>query len=319
MFAIFPEILQAVQKGDLETLACLIRKYFAGQETYSPRLGVEALLTQMGIGVQTESGPGLGRVRAFDQKGQYVVTLSLNVSIHDPASRNFTLAHLLGYFLLVILPVMARGDLSSELYQLEGEPFDLASGVALREQKSKRRLAEADHFAMALLLPQGMVKKAHQRFEAALGPTAKFFRVHPRLLEARLSGLGLGLRPLAHKAAEAPAELKAEVKGKGKARGEGEASPRPAASSSVERAQKSLVSMSYRREESRKPASEAPRRSPQTPAPLSTPVEGQNHAQSQSQSQSRSQNQSGNQSAAPGEGLKRLRELARKIDRSVDV
>lgn len=314
MFAIFPEILQAVQKGDLETLACLIRKYFAAQEIYSPRLSVEALLTQMGISVQTESGPGLGRIRAFDQKGQYIVILSLNVSIYDSASKNFTLAHLLGYFLLVVLPLMARGDLAAELYQLEGEPFDFASAVALQQQKQKpgRRLEEADRFAMALLLPQGMVKKAHQRFERQLDPTAKFFRVHPLLLEARLKGLGLGTKAVARETTEVKAQAKPRA----------EAAPKPATTSSVERAQKSLVSMSYRREENRKTQSEADPIKPEAAVqPLGvlgqSPKQGQ--APSLSQSQSLNQAQSLGQSSAPGEGLKRLRELARKIDRSVDV
>lgn len=289
MFAIFPEILQAVQKGDLETLACLIRKYFAAQETYSPRLSVEALLTRMGISVQSESGPrsgpGIGQIRALDQKGQYIVILSLNVKSLDRASVNFTLAHLLGYFLLAILPVMARGDLTAELYQLEGDPFAFRAGSDLRQRKSGGRSTEADHFAMALLLPQGMVKKAHERFGSALSPAAKFFGVDPRLLEQRLLALGClaQARPPEKPGVEA-------VKPKP------QAAPKPSPASSVERAQKSLVSMSYRREESRT----------QTPSPASSSGNSTGAATDA-------------QNASPGEGLKRLRELAKKIDRSVDV
>ncbi len=302
MFAIFPEILQLVQKGDLETLACSVRKYFGARTTYSPRLDVEGLLTQMGIRVEREKGPGIGRVRAFDAKGQYSVVLSLNVSIQDVREKNFTLAHLLGYFLFAIQPSMARADLSSELYQLEGDLYEFSAATGgQKQQRKSARLQEADLFALALLLPQGMVKKAHQRFNGVDGPTAAFFNVSPLVMKQRLQQLGMGPKRVQNPPPKTPRAAPARSE---RPQPNPELSPAKPLASSLERAQKSLVSMSYRREESR---------SSKLEAPADDKLTASSSASASKAKTREPQNEGSNQ------GLQRLRELAKKIDRSVDV
>jgi hypothetical protein len=294
MFAIFPEILHAAEKGDPETLSCLVRKYFAGSEIYAPRLRVEALLESLGIGVNREQAPYYGRIQVLDHRGQYRVTVSLSQRIDNHRELNYTLAHLLGYFLHHFLPKMAMAELTAEAYQLEGP---LVPRLTLKDNLSdKAGVAPADQFALALLMPLGMVKKAHQTLPRE-EDCAGFFQVPVPLLRLRLQVLQLAESPKASSVLERdqspsvpPRELTPADKGK-----KGQTLPRSRAkshegsekSTSLARVQQSAVTRSYQQEEARKnKASE--------PAPAS-------------------------EEDTSGKGIKRLRELAKKIDRSVEI
>lgn len=273
MFAIFPEIVQLAKKGDLETLACLLRKYFGDRQIYAPRLRVEPLLSNMGITLSREPSPFAARVQVIDVKGQYHVSLTLDARLQDPWELNYTLAHLLGYFILSIQPLMARGELSAEAYQLQSGALGrlLAPNYTKRSPTRSAESTAADDFAKALLLPLGMVKKAHEKLTSN-SDLAGFFSVKAQLMELRLQELGLLKVPQS-------VEVKPPVASQTpQAKTPNQETVRPP---SLEKVQKSVAKLGYEKEEKRL---------------------------------NRGQDESGQ-----GEGLKRLRQLAKKIDRSVDV
>ena len=78
MFALFPEILQQTETGDIEMLTCLVRKYFGDNQIYSPCLRVGDLFRNAGIELRQDSIPGFARLAAWDHKGQFKVMCSLN-------------------------------------------------------------------------------------------------------------------------------------------------------------------------------------------------------------------------------------------------
>jgi|GEM_PF-3455388 hypothetical protein len=293
MFAIFPEILQASQARDLETLACLVRKYFASRQVYAPRFQVEPLFEAMGIRLLREAAPYFARIQVLDHKGQYHVSLTLRRDVEDAWEKNYTLAHLMGYFLLEIQPLMAQGELSAEAYQLDhGALARLVQSSSSAPDKAARKQARAaaDGFASALLLPLGMVKKAYQTLPNVTD-TAAFFHVSQILIEQRLRALGLiqserernlRSRSKAEAAMEAPAApvIPPEILQQAKRAKLPPPVLKSGDSSSLTRVQKSVASLSYKREDQR---------------PQAEVEEG------------------------PGDGLKRLRQLAKKIDKSVDI
>lgn len=309
MFAIFPEILQLAQRGDLETLACLVRKYFGDRQIYAPRLRVEPLLGSLGISLTRESAPYFARLQVLDVKGQYHIAISLDARTHDLLEVNFTLAHLIGYFLIAIQPLMARGEITAEAYQLESGALSRLLGTASTHSRSARSAQSlaADGFAKALLMPLGMVKKASEK----LGSTqdlAGFFQVRPELMQMRLEQTKIG---------KERAELKAEPRPAG-AKSKAEVSPLPPArpsspslppsplsrkpkpdQDSLMRVQKSVAKLGYQKEE---------RRAQSEPSPKSE----------SGRSENRDQRKEIEIEQRPSGGLQRLRQLAKKIDKTVD-
>lgn len=293
MFAIFPEILHAAQKGDQETLSCLVRKYFAGSELYAPRMRVEPLLESLGVSLTREQAPYFARIQVIDHRGQYRVSISLSSRLEGTRELNYTLAHLLGYLLNQFLPLMAEADLSAEAYQLEASLLSRLSQKASAAEVSE--LSSADRFALALLMPLGMVKKAHQTLRTE-EDCAAFFQVPRTILRLRLLQVcDVAPQTAPSQTASAPQS----PQGEGAARTPVEqkkpqtAVPTPkvatsakSKTTSIARAQQSVASRSYRQEEARLQPE-------QKPASATT-------------------------SDTPGSGLKRLRELAKKIDKSVE-
>jgi Zn-dependent peptidase ImmA (M78 family) len=230
MLALFPEILHTVTSGDLETLACLVRKYFADKHIYSPRLRVEPLLINAGLELSRDEIADAARLFAADHRGAWHASLIVSPSLRDPGELNFTLAHLFGHFLCEIQPLMARGELKThEVRERSG-----ALGRFLKRPLSAPEEMQADAFASALLMPRGMVKKAYSTL-GTVRDTAAFFNVRPELMEQRLAQLQLvGTKT---EAAPAPAP---------------EPPPKPAPKpqqNSLVKAQKSVAASHYRREE----------------------------------------------------------------------
>lgn len=234
MLALFPEILHTVTSGDLETLACLVRKYFADKHIYSPRLRVEPLLINAGLELSRDDIADAARLFAADHRGAWHASLVVSPSLRDPGELNFTLAHLFGHFLCEIQPLMAKGELKThEVRERSG-----ALGRFLKRPLSAPEEMQADAFASALLMPRGMVKKAYATL-GTVGDTAAFFNVRPELMEQRLAQLQLVRTKT--EAAPTPAP---------------EPSPNPAPAplpkpqqSSLMKAQKSVAASHYRREE----------------------------------------------------------------------
>lgn len=295
MFALFPEILHAAEKGDPEALALLVRKYFGESQTYAPRLRVVDLFRSAGIEVKLEAIPASARLEAWDSKGRFFVQCRLNPKLTNPREQNFALAHMLGHVFFDLHPKMANGELQRSIFD---EAISPAQRFAAPSGKVAKDEALCDAFAVALLLPRGMVKKAFGTL-ASMQDTAAFFAVDAGVLEKRLEQLGMReTAPLSSQAKEkekekAKAKTKAEAKAKAEPpslpQGASQSAKKPQATdqskdqSSMTRVARNVAALSYRREEQRKDAVETPKE------------------------------ESGNK------GLDRLRQIAKKIDKSVDV
>lgn len=290
MLALFPEILHVVATGDLETLACLVRKYFADRQIYSPRLRVEPLLIHAGLILSRDDIGDSAKLLAADHRGAWHVSVILSPSLKDPGEINFTLAHLFGHFLCEIQPQMAQGDLKSkELRERSG-----ALSRFLKKPVGAPEEMQADAFANALLMPRGMVKKAYATLKAT-EDTAAFFNVCPELMEQRLRQLQLFKDRPARKA-QVPEEQVLPAPPQTQAQSPKAAASQPAArveTNSLVKAQKSLAAFTYRREEESAARKDS------------------------SQAQEKSLDHTAN-AGAPSNGLSRLRAIARKIDKSVD-
>ncbi|WP_141735371.1 ImmA/IrrE family metallo-endopeptidase [Oligoflexus tunisiensis] len=242
MLALFPEILHTVNSGDLETLACLVRKYFADKHIYSPRLRVEPLLINAGLELSRDDIGEAARLFAADHRGAWHASLILSPSLRDPGEVNFTLAHLFGHFLCEFQPLMARGELKThEVRERSG-----ALGRFLKRPFSTPEEMQADAFASALLMPRGMVKKAYTTL-GTVADTAAFFNVRPELMEQRLAQLELILTKTEPAPAPAPAPLTKPA-------------PTPQ-QNSVVKAQKAVAASHYRREGESTTKPEAPKSS----------------------------------------------------------
>ncbi len=230
MLALFPEILHTVSSGDLETLACLVRKYFADKHIYSPRLRVEPLLINAGLELSRDDISDAARLFAADHRGAWHASLIVSPSLRDPGELNFTLAHLFGHFLCEIQPLMAKGELKTqEVREKSG-----ALGRFLKRPLSAPEEMQADAFASALLMPRGMVKKAYATL-GTVADTAAFFNVRPELMDQRLAQLQLIKAKAEPEKAPAP---------------QPQTKPMPKAQqSSLAKAQKSVAASHYRREE----------------------------------------------------------------------
>lgn len=238
MLALFPEILHTVSSGDLETLACLVRKYFADQHIYNPRLRVEPLLINAGLELSRDDIGDAARLFAADHRGAWHASLILAPKLRDPAEVNFTLAHLFGHFLCEIQPLMASGELKThEVRERSG-----ALGRFLKSPFGIPEEKKADAFACALLMPRGMVKKAYVTL-GSVADTAAFFNVRQELMEQRLAQLDLA--PSKREAARTPSPAMAPAMAPTTA----PAAARKPQQTSLEKAQKSVAASHYRREE----------------------------------------------------------------------
>ena len=44
MIALYPELINAVDKNNIESLTCLVRRYYGEDQVYSPTIDIELLL-----------------------------------------------------------------------------------------------------------------------------------------------------------------------------------------------------------------------------------------------------------------------------------
>ncbi|MFW7377632.1 MAG: ImmA/IrrE family metallo-endopeptidase [Oligoflexus sp.] len=191
MIAIFPQIAKLVAKADMENLVCMVRKYYGGPDAYAPVLSVERLLVHAGIPTQTSKQVSVGALVAEDHQGRFTASVILHPKIQDPIERNLLLAHLLGHFLLQVQPEIAQAMGRSHGYKEEISPLSRLSvgGISIDEidwQDEEDR--QADLFALALLLPMGMIKRSVTRLQT-VEKIAAFFELSPDLIQLRLNQL----------------------------------------------------------------------------------------------------------------------------------
>ncbi|MES2744333.1 MAG: hypothetical protein V4655_02855 [Bdellovibrionota bacterium] len=278
MFAIFPEILNQTSAGDLESVTCLVRKYFGDGQVFTPNLRVAELCNNAEIKIRPDARGIAARMEAWDANGQFRIEISVHPDIKNQRELNYILALMLGHVFLDLQPKMAKGELQRSIFEKKQSP--------LRELLLSPESASAtDLFASALILPKAMVKRAMSSLSSKKD-VAAFFNVDLPLLEFRLLKLSLVTG-----AAKEEAPVRAQPKK------EPAPAPRPASKplsakpveksapeqelSSLARVNRSTATRSYKKE------GEAVSESPKTEKKTSSP------------------------------GLERLRELARKIDKSV--
>ncbi len=297
MFAIFPEILNQTAAGDLEAVTCLVRKYFADGQVFAPNLRVAQICANAEIKVRTANMKSAARMEAWDANGQFQIEISLHPEIRNHRELNYILASMLGHVFLDLQPKMAKGELQRSIFEKSQSP--------LREVLLNRTTAtNIDQFACSLFLFGAMVKTAMTAL-ASRQDVAAFFNVDLPLLDYRLDQLGLiqgassegqkekpkSKTPPANeqnlassREAKAKKPLAADTTLPKK-----EEKPKPKASSedlsSMARVNRTTAARSYRMEGEQK--TEVRKSSPKSPDSPASP------------------------------GLERLRQLARKIDKSV--
>lgn len=194
MIAIFPEIVAAAAQSDVERLAVLARKYFGAGDTYAPKPDVQALLTYAGVEVEALPLDTPGALVAKDERGTFSIVAIVGTR-RDEVETRFLLAHMLGHVMLDILPVIARGEWQVSGLREASCPLKryTQGGVDQLGQPAgpeARREELADRFAAALLMPLGMVRRAHEKFQDTT-KTAAFFGVPRACLERRLADIGM--------------------------------------------------------------------------------------------------------------------------------
>ncbi len=298
MIAIFPEIVAAAAAGDVERLAILVRRYFCDRETFAPKPDVGRLMINAGMEVKTLPMDTHGALLAKDERGAFTITAVVNERV-DETQRRFLLAHMLGHYLLEIQPVIARGDWQASGYrepQCPAKRYAQSSPVDMNQLEARRELL-ADDFAVALLLPRGMVRRAFEQLKD-VERTAQFFGVAAAVLGRRLSDIGLAPNLPSNfldaerqigAAVDAPPEAKAMVAPIEPSM------PRSYAASTYGQTEKQTRKPAAK--PSVKPATKAGGQAERAPAPNPAPTRKPTPA------------------APKGIGMDRLREIARKMDK----
>ena len=193
MIAIFPELASAAASGDIELLAVLVRKYFAGKRASGPRVLVSTMVEASGIKLLNVPLDYPGALVVKDEMGRFSVSMLISDKV-AAEDRALLMAHLFGHFLLHCQPLLARGDwpntgfhevdlpLSRMMQRGEGKISDSA-GV------TEKADYEADRFAMSLLMPKGMFKRAVEALKSPEKVSA-FFAVPVSAVLARAETIG---------------------------------------------------------------------------------------------------------------------------------
>ena len=174
MFAIYPEIINFARERNCESLAVAVRKYF-GSQSPKIKLDIDELARELGLTIHSSSHVKIGAVVTSDKKGVISSHLFLNEEYQAPHRFSDLLqAHLLGHFFLHMLPVLAVGEGRVPNYQELIHPIDRLKADIDTSEGDTIREKEADDFALALLLPIGMFRRALNHFKT-VDKTATFF------------------------------------------------------------------------------------------------------------------------------------------------
>ena len=191
MLALFPEISQKAQAGDLESLAVLIRTYFSGDLATKPRIDALATVRSFGIPVGMAPIKYFGAIAVKDDCGD----IRASIIIRDQLTKeqqSFVLCHLLGHFVLQIQPRLAKMEWNSSGFKELIEParrYAFGEGVTGVSAQDFAAEDAADRFAGALLMPGAMLRRAMEKL-ASPDKVAEVFGVAREVLERRLDDLG---------------------------------------------------------------------------------------------------------------------------------
>jgi Zn-dependent peptidase ImmA (M78 family) len=321
MIAIFPEIMSATDSGDVEKLAILARKYFAGKDRFRPAPDLNALAESAGISIERVPLEVHGVLAAKDVKGTVTVAAFVNKNLGADEQR-FLLAHMLGHFFFEIIPMVARGEWSASGFRETFSPLKrFAQNISYDQNRSVELAKEllADRFAGALLMPVAMVIKASEKIRDQ-AKLALFFGVSRACMQRRLVDCGLiGTMPVSFMDAEQQliSEHKIPVQTD---------VPMPEVKVDSRAAQDSLIksaaSVTYQApaakealaRRAQKPLSGVAPSKPQ--ASLAEMVASERRVKELQPSQQGAANAALNDSSKPIKGMERLREIARKLDKT---
>ncbi len=203
MIAIFPEIIQCIQKNNIELLALLIRKYFGGSDASAAQLPVNRVIESFGIDIKYKELDFLAALLVQDKKGTFEITFVIKKHL-EPLEENFLIAHLLGYYLFCFQSEVAEGKITKTGYRVTASP--LQRYIREQHKKLKKEVHNqenaADHFASCLLLPKRFVLNAYQK-KPSFKELAHFFKVSEQLMQARLLKLDCPINNLKPETPEA--------------------------------------------------------------------------------------------------------------------
>jgi Zn-dependent peptidase ImmA (M78 family) len=191
MLALFPEITQKAQAGDLETLAVLIRSYFGAAGGKSPKLSASDVVRAFGIPVGEVPIHYYGAIAVKDEAGEIKASMIIKENM-SAAQRSFVLCHLLGHFLFHIQPILARSEWKTSGFKELQDPMRrYAYGDGLEGLNAQAFNIEdlADRFAGALLMPAAMLRRAVEKI-GELEKVALIFGVERDVVERRLDDIG---------------------------------------------------------------------------------------------------------------------------------
>ena len=190
MVALFPELSACAATGDFERLAILVRTYFGGADATAPRIDIDKLVDRFGIPKGRMAMADHAAFAIKDHMGQIRCSMVLRDDLghHDA---EFTLAHMLGHFFLHAQPRISRSEWEASGYREEHSPLDrYAHAIGLSGASAQEFAVEdqADRFAGALLVPQAMLKRAIEKL-GDLDQVARVFGVRRDLIERRIEDL----------------------------------------------------------------------------------------------------------------------------------
>lgn len=123
MIALFPEIVKCARAKDIEKLAILVRLYFGRNEAKKPTINLRSLLSNFGIGIIDANLAYYGALLVVDEGGRFTSQVLLGRKL-PIKEENFMLAHLLGHYLLDLQPKIASFDIESSGYREDESPIE---------------------------------------------------------------------------------------------------------------------------------------------------------------------------------------------------
>lgn len=294
MLAIFPQLAAVAASQDTESLACLVRSYFGGPQKYLPQIDMMALASNAGIEISSISIKDYGAITAKDTAGSFTVNIVLPHNLKgDHFEKNFLIGHLLGHFFLHIQPFLLRGEWSNTGFKEEYRPLlrYQQDSYSLHQGEEMQREQIADLFAAAILLPKSLLIRAREKLQDTKA-MADFFGVSVLFLERRWAEISIdNMKPQNFMAAEQQSK-------------EIDAKMEPPRSSAINQELAQEMNSSVSR----------------APASLAQGVYGKKAHKPQSSGPTAQSKEGSKDAGMPLEkSLKMFRELANRLDSSVDI
>lgn len=156
-----------------------------------PQVECRQILDDVGIRVEVRTMEDEAILCVKDEKGAMNVVAFFNDRPASSHERNFLFAHVLGHYFLHVQPKLASGEWRTSGLRETFSPMARYSRKLAHLNSEYTGLeAEADEFAASLLLPEPMLVRSYEKLRD-MSRIAKFFDVDDLVVGRRLSALGL--------------------------------------------------------------------------------------------------------------------------------